>query len=144
MKLRRSNNNSINSKKIHFGESPNDVLFMRLAFHTMRKFVTIFSFFKSRKNFSSSLHRNSPRCSNQLHPNFRNLTQNCDLLLPPLSSHRLFSDIAGNPSTLNRNLLQDQVLFLHLPPFHFSTIPWLLALSDLISLFALPYCFYGG
>ncbi|XP_014492264.2 2-oxoisovalerate dehydrogenase subunit alpha 2, mitochondrial isoform X2 [Vigna radiata var. radiata] len=108
MKLRRSNNNSINSKKIHFGESPNDVLFMRLAFHTMRKFVTIFSFFKSRKNFSSSLHRNSPRCSNQLHPNFRNLTQNCDLLLPPLSSHRLFSDIAGNPSTLNRNLLQDQ------------------------------------
>ncbi|KAL9313909.1 hypothetical protein ACSQ67_019361 [Phaseolus vulgaris] len=80
---------------------------MRFAFHTMRKFVTIFSLFKS-KNFSVSLIPNSPRCSNQLHPNFRNLTQICDLSLSPLSSHRFVSTTAENPSTLNRNVHQDQ------------------------------------
>ncbi|CAJ1974787.1 unnamed protein product [Sphenostylis stenocarpa] len=73
----------------------------------MRKFVTIFSHFKS-KNFSVLLHRNSPLCPNQLSPNFRNLTQNCELLISPLSSHRFASTTAENPSTLNRNPLQDQ------------------------------------
>jgi len=128
MQLPRWNSNYINSKKIHLLSFVTTSCLCVSRFHTMRKFVTIFSLFKSRKSFSVSLHRNSPRCSNQLHPNFRNLTKNCHLLLSPLSSHRFFSTTMGNP-------LQDQVL---LPScfFTFSTfIGFFYALLDSISLF---------